>query len=83
MKIPVYAAAAADKELAPSSIERREVGPKDVLIEILYCGICHSDVHQARGEWNNDSCPRCRELLPHAERYDAGTAAGCVSDPAR
>ena len=30
-------------------------GPGDVLMEILYCGICHTDIHQARGEWNNST----------------------------
>jgi uncharacterized zinc-type alcohol dehydrogenase-like protein len=57
MKTPAYAAEAADKELAPSFIERREVGPKDVAIDILYSGICHSDVHQARNEWGNSIYP--------------------------
>jgi uncharacterized zinc-type alcohol dehydrogenase-like protein len=33
------------------TIERRDLGPRDVLIEIRYCGICHSDIHNARSEW--------------------------------
>ncbi|WP_373280640.1 alcohol dehydrogenase catalytic domain-containing protein [Methylomonas koyamae] len=37
--------------------ERREPGPRDVLIDILYCGVCHSDLHQARNEWNGSSFP--------------------------
>ncbi|MEP7077137.1 MAG: NAD(P)-dependent alcohol dehydrogenase, partial [Acidobacteriota bacterium] len=37
--------------------ERREVGPDDILIDILFCGVCHSDIHQARGEWGNSTYP--------------------------
>ena len=46
-----YAAMAAKERLQPFSFERREVGPRDVLITISHCGICHSDIHQARNEW--------------------------------
>jgi len=46
-----YSASSPDSPLAPSVIERREVGPRDVEIEILYCGVCHSDLHVGRGEW--------------------------------
>lgn len=38
-------------------IERRDLGPKDVLIEIKYAGICHSDIHHVRGEWGNETYP--------------------------
>lgn len=57
IKTPAYAAASAKAPLAPFSIERREPGPHDVLIDILYCGICHSDVHQARDEWGRSRFP--------------------------
>jgi uncharacterized zinc-type alcohol dehydrogenase-like protein len=50
-KIAAYAAATAKSPLSPSQIERRDVGPRDVQIQILYCGVCHSDLHTARGEW--------------------------------
>ena len=46
-----YAAMAAKDTLQPFSFERRDVGPRDVLITISHCGICHSDIHQARNEW--------------------------------
>jgi alcohol dehydrogenase (NADP+) len=46
-----YAAQSPTTDLAPWSFERREVGPNDVQIQILYCGVCHSDLHQARNEW--------------------------------
>jgi uncharacterized zinc-type alcohol dehydrogenase-like protein len=46
-----WAASDATSPLEPTTIERREVGPTDVAIDITYCGICHSDVHTARNEW--------------------------------
>jgi alcohol dehydrogenase (NADP+) len=46
-----YAAMSADTAMQPFSIERRAVGPTDVRIQILYCGVCHSDLHQVRNEW--------------------------------
>ncbi len=46
-----FAAKSATSGLAGTSIQRREPGPKDVQIEILYCGVCHSDLHQVRNEW--------------------------------
>src|SRR5213594_3198010 len=51
-KVPAYAAQSATSGLAPFSIMRREPGPKDVAIEILFCGICHSDLHSVRNEWS-------------------------------
>jgi uncharacterized zinc-type alcohol dehydrogenase-like protein len=48
-----YAAQSAASGLAPSAIQRREPGPTDVQIDILYCGVCHSDLHQVRNEWEN------------------------------
>lgn len=46
-----YAAQSPTTDLAPWNFERREVGPHDVQFDILYCGICHSDLHQARNDW--------------------------------
>ena len=51
IRIPAYAAPKAKAPLAPFSIERRDPAANDVHIEILYCGVCHSDIHQARDEW--------------------------------
>ena len=51
MQTKAYAVHSATTPFAPFSIDRREPGPKDVAIEILYCGVCHSDLHTARGEW--------------------------------
>jgi uncharacterized zinc-type alcohol dehydrogenase-like protein len=47
----VYAASSATSSLAKSSIYRRNPRPEDIQIEILYCGVCHSDLHQVRNEW--------------------------------
>src|SRR5690606_9835548 len=57
--IPVraYAARDARSPLAPFEFERRDPGPSDVQIEILYCGVCHSDLHQARDEWGGSQYP--------------------------
>ena len=54
---PAYAAQDAKAPLAPFSIARREPGPTDVQIEILFCGVCHSDLHTARNEWANAVYP--------------------------
>jgi uncharacterized zinc-type alcohol dehydrogenase-like protein len=52
-----YAASSLNAPLAPWSLERRGVGPGDVRIDILFCGICHSDVHAARNEWGGTAYP--------------------------
>ena len=52
-----YAAMTAKAPLTPFSFERRAVGPHDVLITITHCGICHSDIHQARDEWGGSIFP--------------------------
>ena len=46
-----FAARSATSGMAPFSLERRAPGPEDIQIEILYCGVCHSDLHQVRNEW--------------------------------
>jgi len=52
-----YAAKSPTSLLEPFNFERREPGPHDVLVEILYCGVCHSDIHQARDEWGGSIFP--------------------------
>ena len=54
-KVKSYAALQSDTPLESYDIERRKLNPEDVNIEILYCGVCHSDIHMARNEWNNSS----------------------------
>ena len=51
MSTPAYAAMSAGAPLEPHTIERRELRPHDVLIDVKYSGVCHSDIHQAREEW--------------------------------
>jgi uncharacterized zinc-type alcohol dehydrogenase-like protein len=51
LTVNAYAATSPTDPLVPTTIERRDIGPKDVLIEIRYAGICHSDIHTVRGEW--------------------------------
>jgi len=94
MKTPAYAAPSAKAPLAPFGIERREPGPHDVLIEILYCGVCHSDVHQARDEWGGSIFPmvpgheivgRVRQVGARVSRFVPGELAGvgCMVDSCR
>ena len=58
LTVPAYAATSATGPLEKTTIERRDVGPKDVLIEIRYAGICHSDIHTVRGEWGQITYPQ-------------------------
>ena len=57
MKVNGYAASTAKAQLTPFQFERRAPREKDVVIEILYCGVCHSDIHQARDEWGGGLFP--------------------------
>lgn len=52
-----YAAQSANANLAPFNFDRREPRPDDVVIQILFCGVCHSDLHNARNDWNNTIYP--------------------------
>jgi uncharacterized zinc-type alcohol dehydrogenase-like protein len=67
-----YAATAADAPLTPYRFERREPGARDVQIEILYCGVCHSDLHTVRGEWGDPGYP----IVPGHEIVGRVTAVG-------
>ena len=55
--IKAYAASSKDADLKPFNIERRDVHENDVKIDILYCGVCHSDLHQVRNDWKNSKYP--------------------------
>jgi uncharacterized zinc-type alcohol dehydrogenase-like protein len=72
MKSHGYAAHNAKSALVPFDFERREPGPKDVVVEIDFCGICHSDIHQARNEWGNAIYP----MVPGHEIVGHVTAVG-------
>ena len=65
-KAKAYAAASAKSQLDPMTIPRRDPGEHDVQIEILFCGICHSDLHTVRGEWN-DTMPTIYPCVPGHE----------------
>ncbi len=67
-----YAAPSAAAPLAPFSFERRDPGATDVAIDILYCGVCHSDLHTARGEWEGTLYP----CVPGHEIVGRVTAVG-------
>src|SRR5690606_17368119 len=67
-----YAAQNPKDNLKPFQIERRAPGADDVQIDILYCGVCHSDLHTARNEWNNTLYPS----VPGHEIVGRVTAVG-------
>jgi uncharacterized zinc-type alcohol dehydrogenase-like protein len=57
MSVKAYAVENATEALKPFEINRREPGPDDIQMDILYCGVCHSDIHQVRNEWQNSIYP--------------------------
>ena len=77
-----YAAMTAGAPLVPFSFTRREVGPHDVQIEIRYCGICHSDLHQARDEWGGSIFPMVpgHEIVGRVVRVGASVRSIKVGD---
>lgn len=94
LKTPGYAAKSSTTPLEPFTFERREPGAKDVLIEILYAGICHSDIHQARNEWDSSTFPMVpgHEIAGRVIRTGAGVTrfkpgdavgVGCFVDSCR
>ena len=89
-----YAAQNATSPLGPITLDRREVLSHDVHIEILYCGVCHSDIHQARNEWGGSKFPmvpgheivgRVVKVGDHVTKFKAGDLAGvgCFVDSCR
>lgn len=89
-----YAAQSAHSPLAPFSFERRAPGPHDVRIDILYCGVCHSDLHTARDEWHNTRYPsvpgheivgRITAVGSDVRNFKVGDLAGvgCIVDSCR
>jgi len=93
-KTAAYAAASAKAPLAPTSVERRDPGPHDVAMDVLFCGVCHSDIHQARDEWGGAIFPmvpgheivgRVRRVGAQVSRFKVGdlAAVGCMVDSCR
>ncbi len=70
-----FAAPDAKSPLAPTQIRRREPGPRDVGLEVLYCGVCHSDLHQVRNEWES-VMPTVYPCVPGHEIVGRVTAVG-------
>jgi alcohol dehydrogenase (NADP+) len=71
-----YAARTPNAPLAPYSFERRQAGERDVVIEIKYCGICHSDIHQTRDEWSDYQEESIFPMVPGHEIAGIVTAVG-------
>lgn len=91
MKTVGYAAHSSDTPLAPYHFERRELRDNDVAMEILYCGVCHSDLHVARNDWGGSSYPvvpgheivgRVTAVGSNVSKYNVGdhVAVGCMVD---
>jgi uncharacterized zinc-type alcohol dehydrogenase-like protein len=72
IKVHGYGAVNPQAPIAPIDFERRDVGPKDVKIDILYCGVCHSDIHMVRSEWG----PSVYPIVPGHEIVGTVTEVG-------
>ncbi len=94
MQTRAFAAQSATTPLCPHTITRREPLPRDVEIDILYCGVCHTDLHIARNEWGFTSYPvvpgheilgRVKRVGGEVTRFKAGdlAAVGCLVDSCR
>lgn len=92
--IKSYATPDATTPLAPFEVSRREPGVNDVEMDILFCGVCHSDLHQARNEWHNTvyPCVPGHEIVGRVSRVGSGVtqfkqgdlaAVGCMVDSCR
>jgi uncharacterized zinc-type alcohol dehydrogenase-like protein len=92
--VKAYAAPSATEPLVPTTIERRDVGPLDVLIKIAYAGVCHSDIHTVRGEWGPQQYPLTvgheivgivEEAGAEVTRHKVGdrVGVGCMVDSCR
>ncbi|MDX1544479.1 MAG: NAD(P)-dependent alcohol dehydrogenase [Christiangramia sp.] len=89
--VNAYAVKASDADLEPFEIERRKLQPNDVKIEITYCGVCHSDIHQVRNDWGNSLYPvvpgheiigRVKEVGKEVSKFKEGdlVGVGCLVD---
>ncbi|MBT2498562.1 NAD(P)-dependent alcohol dehydrogenase [Agromyces sp. ISL-38] len=85
LTVNAYAAPSATEPLIPTTIQRRDLGPHDVLIDIAYAGICHSDIHTVRGHWGPITYPQVvgheivgfvREIGPEVTKHTVGDRVG-------
>jgi uncharacterized zinc-type alcohol dehydrogenase-like protein len=94
MKVLGYAAQSAQAPMAPFEFMRRDPRPDDVVIEVMYCGVCHSDLHQARNDWGFSSYPlvpghevigRVASVGSKVTKFKPGDYAGigCMVDSCR
>jgi uncharacterized zinc-type alcohol dehydrogenase-like protein len=94
LEVKGYAAPAVKQPLAPFTFERRNLRDTDVLIDIAYCGVCHSDIHQARDEWGGALFPMVpgHEIVGEVKRIGARVkgfapgdrvGVGCMVDSCR
>ena len=93
-EVKAFGTKAAEAALQQLNIKRRKLTPHDVEIEILYCGVCHSDLHTARNEWHSTiyPCVPGHEIVGkivtvgnHVKKFKAGdfAAVGCMVDSCR
>ena len=93
-QVKAYAAEKADKPLTPFNLNRREPGPFDIEIEILFCGVCHTDIHTARNEWGGTKYPvvpgheivgKVNRIGQNVSRFKVGdtVGVGCFVDSCR
>ncbi|EMP55380.1 alcohol dehydrogenase [Marinobacter santoriniensis NKSG1] len=82
MEVKAYGAHASDKPLESMDIQRRAPGPDDVQIDIVYCGVCHSDLHQVRSEWGGTHypCVPGHEIVGHVSAVGDKVSAFRVGD---
>ncbi len=82
LTVNAYGATSATEPLVPMKIERRDVGPHDVLIDIAYAGICHSDIHTLRGEWGPITYPQVvgHEIVGHVAEVGSAVTKHKVGD---
>ena len=94
LSVKGFAAQNETNPLSPYSFERKEPGENDVLIDILYCGVCHSDIHQVRNEWGGSIYPmvpgheivgRISKVGTNVTNFKVGDIAGvgCFVDSCR
>jgi uncharacterized zinc-type alcohol dehydrogenase-like protein len=94
MKVKGFAAQDKDTQLAPWDFERRDVGLHDVQFDILFCGVCHSDLHQIKDEWGGSIFPmvpgheivgKVTQVGAHVKKFKIGDLAGvgCIVDSCR
>ncbi|SHF60146.1 uncharacterized zinc-type alcohol dehydrogenase-like protein [Salegentibacter echinorum] len=90
-KVKAYGAQASDANLEALDIERRDITANDVKIEITYCGVCHSDIHQVRNDWKNSNYPvvpgheiigKVTEVGENVKNFKQGdlVGVGCMVD---